>query len=251
MRNLYLTAYHHVEMPSKLIIDPRERFIRYYNDLFHMEGILQPELSSYTKTMQYSYAELGDALFNSGEFQSVLSKIDLFVAAYWGHEFDPDGAFGAYFAHKYGITSRMFDVCDQGILSPISAINIIQAFVSSGKANKAALVCFDQTAIPVEHDFSGIFPSKNSACLMIFDIAPTSDSMCKIEAAHVKKNGTISETSSSIVIRPNSSYYSCAELFTPLLKNTNKANLDKTIDLVVIDSESDYQGILTLMQKAN
>src|SRR5690606_35338791 len=122
MPNLYLTSHYHVLMPSKEIREPRRRFVRYYNDLFDMEGIAKPELTSYLQTFQYSYSELGDAVFASCQCEHVVSEIDLFIIAYWGHEFDPDGSFGAYFAHKYNITARMFDICDQGILSPISAI---------------------------------------------------------------------------------------------------------------------------------
>ena len=93
---------------------------------------------------------------------------DLFVIAYWGHEFDPDGSFGAYFAHHYGIKATSFNVCDQGILSPITALQIILAYANSRRIRNAALLCFDQRSIPVENTFSGTLPAKNSARFLLF-----------------------------------------------------------------------------------
>lgn len=246
MRKLNLNAHYHIELPFKVIKQPRERFVRYYNDLYALEGIQQPELNSYIQTTQYSYSELGDALFAVCPFEQIIADVDLVVIAYWSHEFDPDGSFGAYFANKYGITTRFFDVCDQGILSPICAIKIIQAFIDSGKANKAALVCFDQMAIPVEKGFIGAFPSKNSAHLIIFEAMYKPDTIYQVVEAKLLRSINVNKTSSTVIISPQTPYYSCSELFIPILHPNCKNNLAAKIDLMVIDSESDQVGILSL-----
>lgn len=245
MPKLYLTKQYYMRMPTKPIREPRERFVRYYKDLFEMEGIPEPETMSYQTTSQYSFAELGDALFTS--YKTIFSDIDIFVAAYWSHEFDPENSFGAYFANQYGISSRMFDVCDQGILSPIIAINIIQSFVNAGKVNKAALFCFDQMAIPVEKDFDGVFPSENSSRILIFESRPAPNTLFIIEQAYLNpKHKQIKNTDecSTIYIKPDSPYYSCAELFTPIL---NLTGFEKMVNLVVMDSGSANQGILSII----
>ena len=251
MRSIYLTNHCYASLPLRASRAPRERFIRYYNDLFDLEGIKRPEPEAYLHEGQYSYAELGDAVLTSCQRDNLFNELDLFVVAYWGHEFDPEGSFGAYFSKKYHIHTRMFDICDQGILAPITAIHVIQSFINAGIVNKAALLCFDQTSIPVEKNFSRVFPNRSSARVMIFESEKTSNALCQIETASIFENEAANNmlpasNSDNFLITSDSEYYSCAELFSPIFDEAKNFHDPKNITLQIQDSESQKIGILSV-----
>lgn len=153
MSNLYLSKQYYQAMLSRTQKIPRKRFVRYYNDLFNLEKLVGPEISTYLAESQYDFYSLGGSVLKLAQETEDFSKLDLFTVAYWGHEFDPDGSFGAYFSSQYNITSTTFDVCDQGILSVVTAIKSIMLYAKRGKIKNAALLCFDKRSIPVEMFF--------------------------------------------------------------------------------------------------
>ncbi len=244
MRNAYITDYYHAFLAPKELAPPRKRFVRYYDDLFNLEGKQPPELSAYLQSGQYTYVELGDAILKL--CRQDLVNTELFVTAYWGHEFDPDKLFGAYFCHKYGIEIESFDVCDQGVLAPIIAIKIIQAYIQSGAIKQAVLVCFDQACIPVGDNFQGVFPSCASAIALVFKAQEISQAIYKVVCADVRQNNTLpvfpDAYNRQIYINSNSIDYSCAEILHAIFKR----NPQETT-LVVKGSEYPALGVLSLL----
>lgn len=250
MPKLYISNQYYQAMPTQAQKVPRERFIRYYNDLFDLEGMAKPEMSAYLRGSQYSFSELGDVVLTSAQEVEDFSKLDLFTVAYWGHEFDPDSSFGAYFASRYNITSTMFDVCDQGILSSISAINLIMAYAKAGKIKNAALLCFDQRSIPVEVSFAGAFPVKNSARLLFFSTEKSEASNYQLLRVCInnhqqKTTNHKNHTGQTIMIEPGSPYYSSAEIFSVLFEQVSESQPLRDLHINVIDAESSWQGLIS------
>jgi hypothetical protein len=247
MPKLYLANQYYQVMPAQTQKVPRDRFVQYYNDLFDLEGLTRPPLSVYLTEGQYDFSTLGEAVLKLAHVKEDFSKLDLFVVAYWSHEFDPNGSFGAYFSHQYGISSTLFDVCDQGILSSIVAIKLIMAYAKLGKIKNAALLCFDQRSIPVEVSFSGKLPVKSSARLLFFSTEKKETSRYQLLNADVSQHQqkiTHQENAAlrTITIESDSPYYSSAELFSPLFDQTILNPLFSEVHLKVMDVESDWEG---------
>ena len=245
MPSLYLTREYYQAMSVQMKKLPRARFTRYYNDLFALEGLERPSISAYMTEGQYTFVALGNAVLQPAQDIEDFSELDLFVVAYWGHEFDPDGSFGAYFAHHYGIRATSFNVCDQGILSPITALQIVLAYANSGRIKNAALLCFDQRSIPVEDTFSGTLPVKNSARFLLFSTEKRTTSPYKLVQATIGQQQITwadSTALQTIIIKSGSPYCSCAELFSPLFDQTIINRSLSEMCLQVMDTESEEQG---------
>lgn len=250
MPDLYITKQYYKAMPIRSAKSPRDRFVRYYNDLFDLEGIARPALDAYLNGNQYSYCELGDAVLSEASKDLDLSKLDCFVVAYWGHEFDPDGSFGAYFSTQYNIQSRMFDVCDQGVLSPITAIALIQAYANAGVIKNAALLCFDQNSIPLEENYSGSIPSRSSARVLFFNVNDSSHAKYKVISSEIEvasSNGV--DEKNVIKIDESSSDFSASDIFNPIFNADDVNSISREIGLRVLDSESEKQGFIRLIKQ--
>lgn len=183
---MYITDTQYLVLPTKLSTKPRDRFVRYYNDLYDLEKKVRPMPETYSLGGQYTHAELGEHILKYYKDRDLLKSIELLVIAYWSHEFDPDYSFGAYLCEKFGIQAKNFDICDQGILSPIIAMQVINCFISSN-INKALLICFDQTTIPINDDYKGPMPTENSAFSIIFERAKSINAKYKVVSAKCAK----------------------------------------------------------------
>jgi hypothetical protein len=233
---MYIAKLYYKDLPDKPKCVPQNWFFEYFRDLYALEETDTVDLSSYNNGSQYTYAELGDAVLASCASDNLLRNLDLMIVCFWSYEFDPVHACGAYFCERYKIKGKVFDVCEQGMLSPIIALQIIESYFKQGEASNAVLVCFDQTAIPVGEKFSGILPTKTSSLAMYIE--------------HEKSNNSQFEILDSTIVHRSACNFSsnhsmnCVELFTPLIEGRiNKANGDD-FTLMVSDVESEYCGLM-------
>ena len=106
---------------------------------------------------QYSYVALGETVLIAASRNRVLKNLDLFVMACWWYAFDPDSSSGACVSHQFDIVTQMFNVCNQDILSPITAVHLMQTLMKGERVKKAAFL----PAIPTAQAFVGVFPTNN------------------------------------------------------------------------------------------
>jgi hypothetical protein len=144
-----MTKHYFSEMPVKPMRLPRERFLKFYQDLFALMKLNEPDIESFKRGDQYTYSELGDAILEKCEKDGILLNLNLLIFCYWAPEFDPDHSAGAYFCERYRISGKMMDVCDQGIIAAITGLKIIKAYFNQGLIKNALLICMNQTTIPM------------------------------------------------------------------------------------------------------
>ena len=224
---------------------PRKRFIRYYADLYALEHGDEITPISYMAGSQYTYAELGKEVLSQCQKDSVFDNLDLMVVCYWSHEFDPDDFCGAYFCDLYNIYGKSFDICDQGLLSPITALCIIKSYFEFSYIKNALLVCFDQTAIPIGKNFSGVLPNKTSSMAMLIEKFISKDAKFKINSVNVL---TKSEKDQASVNKDSMIYtkYNCAEIFQPFFNNQfGELSKSKQFVLNVSDVASNDRGVIS------
>lgn len=247
---MYLTKQFHRIMKPRASKSPRARFVRYYNDLHVMEKKTAPPKNSFKVANQYTYTDLADAILAISGARVSLSNLELFIFTYWSHEFDPEFHYGGYFSDKFSINALMIDVCDQGILAPIMAMMIIQSYLSSRQFNQAGLLCVDQTAIPVAPDFLGAKPGMNSARLLIFQSSQVSERHYKVNNLSINRQTICAKKAmtnpSDIYVTPECQYYSCPEIFTPLLEGLQNCKSSVKKNLSVIDIVSHKYGNVSL-----
>src|SRR3990167_5756673 len=236
---MFITKNYYAKLENTPVKIARSRFTRYYNDLFLMEGVGLPSFSSYNKKNAYSFVDIGDEVLSLCDVENSFLDFDLFLVAYWSHEYDPDHTFGAYFCERYGIAKRTFDVCDQGVLAPLTALYLMQLYMTHGKVEKGALLCMDQAAIPVEHKFKGVLPSFASARVLLLSSKRCKNACYQITSLNFKK-GEIKESlpyHDQIFINKEDARYNCAELFHSLFEVSHSIK-KKNIRIIVSDSES-------------
>jgi len=168
MPNLYLEKIFYESLPDLPRRSPRERFVKYYSDLHATENLAVAESESFMQGGQYSFAQLGDKMLQKLQTEKLLEQLNLFVLTHWSHEFDPDVACGAYFCERYKLPSVSFDVIDQGILAPFSAIKVIQAYLQHENYSRALLLTIDQTTIPKVKEQKAVYPSLTSCAALLF-----------------------------------------------------------------------------------
>lgn len=234
-----------MNFPNRIPREPRERFIRYYHDLHHLEKSQFSKLDVFTFTLQYTYAELGEAILDKCKNDNILKNLDLLIVCYWTHEFDPDYSCGAYFSDKYRLKGTSFDICDQGIMSPITALKIMQCYMKHSIKN-ALLLCFDQSAIPLCNDYQGVKPGKASSMGIYFQ--NTDPEECFIEINQVgfdDYKNTDEEYKISVNSELKKEEINCAEIFKPLLIKSNFLfNKKKKFLLKISDIESNQLGYI-------
>ncbi|NNM59138.1 MAG: hypothetical protein HKM04_04925 [Legionellales bacterium] len=253
---MYITDKHYLVLPAKKVVSPRDRFIRYYNDLADLEKQSRPTDEIYLTGDQYSYAELGDAILHRYKNDNVLNNLELLVICYWGHEFDPDYSFGAYLCDKYNIKAKNFDICDQSILSPVTAIQVIQSFFHNKQVSNALLVCFDQTTIPTAANYVGSKPEKSSVASVLFSNQQSDinqyqivDSKCLSKSA--LKHHNFSGKTINLVYSDTSKFdYSSAGIMSSLFQKKYFQQGGGETRFYVHDIESSDVGIVTVKKSS-
>ena len=152
-----------VTLPNQGNKIPRERYQQYVEDLYRIyPGKASPE--SYVEGGQYTYVELGQALFDAKFESPTLKNLDTLIVAHWSQEFDPDyAACGPYFLHHYQLNADVFDVCDQGSLAPFTALKILMQYQYAGKSETGMVLCLEQTTVPRDKNAGDLIPSENGA----------------------------------------------------------------------------------------
>lgn len=165
--NTYLTNSYYQTFTSNSKKTPRTRYTQYVSDLYKMyQNTVNP--FTFYEGDQLTYAEMGSALLDK-IFSTYDAKLfDLVVISYWTHEFDPDYvACGPYFAEKYGIRAAIFDVSDQGTISPFTALQIIKQYLQGEDYHKGILLAFEQTTVPRNMTEFNLIPTISSAAALI------------------------------------------------------------------------------------
>lgn len=148
--------------------EPRARFVQYYQDLYKHLGS-QLDESIFREGSQASYSALGHLVLAECHEKKLLQGLDLLVAAYWAYEFDPDHAScGAYLCHQYQLDCKLFDVCEQGTLSPFTAIKLIKAFMQTNHLDSAMMLLMEQTTIPRNKFDGDVIPAASGAAAVLF-----------------------------------------------------------------------------------
>jgi hypothetical protein len=161
---LFLEIAHFHVMPSrreKLV--PRERFIRYQEDLHRLAGE-ELDHDSLVAGDQYTYVELTDALMKRVG-TDVLRRLDALVTTYWTPEYDPDfSAFGPYLHHRWGLTCRSFDVADQGSIASALAFCILRDYLAADdQTSDGLLLGVEQSTVPTAKGAHMPTPRRSSA----------------------------------------------------------------------------------------
>jgi len=157
---------HHQEAGMK---KTRERFKQYYRDLYSHYGKKLDE-ETFDEGSQVTYSELGDAMLSKCHELKKMNDVDMLVFSYWAYEYDPDHAScGAYLSHRYNLQCKMFDVCEQGTISPFMAIKIIHAYMKNTEINKAILLILEQTTIPRNKSDHDVVPANTGAIALVFE----------------------------------------------------------------------------------
>lgn len=204
---IQLTSSYYVALPKRCAGTARERYVRYYQDLYQLYGESLNE-ETFNKGSQYSYTDLGDAVLAHCAEQHNLADVDLMIIAAWAHEFDPEyGSCAAYFSHRYNMNCSIFDMSDQGTLSAFQAIALIKQYLRQTLAVKAMLLILEQNSIP------GSFLQDSMQCasqVLVFEKIPFANTSVELVCSGiVDSNNTLPdeilkqiEEQNSILIQP-------------------------------------------------
>lgn len=253
MPNLKIVKNYFVELRNKPPKIPRERFTRFYEDLYAQFDLGAPDPMSYQQGSQYNYAELGDGILKQCEADGILKNLELLIVCYWTPEFDPEYSAGAYFCERYSITGKTFDVCDQGLLSPIMALKLIKSYFNHTDIKNALLLCLDQTTIPAPKSGFKNLPKKSSA-LGIFIKKNKDNSVLDLIHAKISPDsealffaGKISKAQQFDIgfSKADFPYLNCAEILRPIIyQNSSSEKKESYFMLRISDFETRDYGFL-------
>lgn len=175
MSKVYIQSSTYLQLPARHEHKvPRSRYVQYYRDLMVHSAAQLDEVTFYQGD-QYTYAELGDALFTGQDPAQVLQPTDVLIAAYWTPEFDPDYmATLSYFHDKYALSCQVFDVCDNGTLACMTAMHVGSAFLSNDDAVQTCTILgLEQTTIPRSLAAAMPIPAHSSSSCIRLTADPT------------------------------------------------------------------------------
>ena len=172
----FINAIHAIELPSREKKIPRERYQQYIDDLYKLHGG-EASQETFVEGGQYTYAELGDSLFEQEQIKPLLLNLDMMIIAHWSQEFDPDyAACGPYFLHQHQLTADVFDVCDMGSLAPLMALKLLISYQKNGASKTGMVLCLEQNTVPREKSAGDIIPSTSGAVGVWVSQTPTAHS---------------------------------------------------------------------------
>lgn len=170
--HIHIIDSHFSRLPVRQPQNPRERFVKYYQDLYALHNITLSK-ETFSTGSQYSYKELGNSVLEKYAEQDRLHEIELLFIVTWAHEFDPDYAsVGAYFVDKFKLKCKVFDIGDQGSLAFFTCIDFLCKYLQSSQLKKSLILVMEQTTIPRNYSTHAILPLHDAAfALMIgYDI---------------------------------------------------------------------------------
>lgn len=177
---MYIEMSCYYEPPLRAPIEARERYKRYYRDL-HSRYNMPLEEKTFLTGSQYTFHDLSYPIFDILNKEGFLNKIDLMAAAFWSHEFDPIyAAIGPHLAHHYHFNCPMFDIVDQGSISPLTALSLIKQYQLNAASETALCFSLDQTTIPRSSLKSHVMPTRTAAGALILSISCPSTAALQI-----------------------------------------------------------------------
>lgn len=252
MSNLSIVKKYFSQVDEKGGKLPRSRFTQFYEDLYARFELGQVDPETYCRGAQLSYAELGDLVLKQCEADGILKSLELLVICYWAPEFDPDYSAGAYFCERYRIRGKTFDICDQGVLSPITAIKLIKSYFNHTEIKNALLVCLDQTTIPRSKSDMEIEPKKSTAMAIFFKKKFNSGSANIIHAKLSCKKESLFFSSKlsdakeySIGFSEDFRFINCSETLRPILDDAYPSSLGNPYFMIkVLDGWTQNYGFI-------
>lgn len=188
---IYLNSAYAIALPETGGKVPRDRYIEYFNDLYNLyKGDVSPE--TFMEGSQYTYAELGDALFQNKVGLDQLQALDGIIVAHWSQEFDPDYAScGPYFLNKYQLKADIFDICDQGTIAGFTALKIMMHYHQSDSFKEGMVLCLEQTTIPRDKKYADIIPQESGALALFTSKVKTENSIKLLNIDIIPENELI------------------------------------------------------------
>ena len=177
---IYVDAIYYSSAPSRVQRKNRQRYLQYYRDLHARYGVPLDE-NSFLEGSQYRFSELGHDVFKPCAEDGYLDRIDLMVASYWAHEYDPEYAScGPYFSHYYKFNADMFDVLDQGSICAYTALEIITAYMNNKSCEMAWSFSLEQDTNPRQNVRSINAPDQNIAAGLILNYQQSDKTLLSI-----------------------------------------------------------------------
>lgn len=161
-------SYNYRRFPDRGAQPCRQRFKRYYDDLYRQDKSRRLDPSSYQRGGQYGYADLLFPLLDHYKKKGDLQTVDLIILCHWNTEHDPEGVLGAFVMKHYNIEISFFDIGEQGLLSPFTGWQLAIQWIKANPAARVLLMLCDQTTVPHADNMIPM-PSMNSAAVFFLE----------------------------------------------------------------------------------
>lgn len=169
--NSYITNIFLQNLPARLPRTPRDRYKNYVYDLYKLYGDQVTE-STFMEGSQYTFAEIGNAVFEVVCAADDLQSYDLMVISHWSEEFDPEYAScGPHFLFKHGFDCNNFDVCGSGTTAPFLALDVIKQYQENQASKKALLLVMEQTSVPRNKASYDLVPMRDGGVALVVEAA--------------------------------------------------------------------------------
>lgn len=95
--------------------------------------------------------------------------VDVLVLAFGVHDVRPGRAAATYLSSVCPGEPNAFAVCDQGPLSPYTALRLVESYVATGTAGRGVLVVAEQSTLHYPPAGDAVLPDRHAAVLLLFD----------------------------------------------------------------------------------
>ncbi len=156
-------------LPLRTPHRPRQRFIKYYQDLY---ARYDKSLSTnvFLSGSQYAYTDLATAVLDNFFKVYQPRQTDVLFIVTWSHEFDPDAvSVAAYLQQRYHFEGKLFDIGDQGVMSFFTCLELVKKYLLHSTAQRAFILVLEQTSVPQHSQSYRQPPSRDFAFLLQLD----------------------------------------------------------------------------------
>ncbi|EKD44807.1 MAG: hypothetical protein ACD_70C00221G0002 [uncultured bacterium] len=155
-----------IEISDPLLLRDFEIYCRDLQAVTH--GVTIPNFSV---ARGYSFSFLVDYFFKMHpEYIDFLKNTEHCALIHYTDEFSPQHTHvGAYLSDHYAMSTRFLDISEQGVLSVISAMQILYRLLSRSTIQSAAIVAFEQTALGLSADDLSLKPETSGVGILFFD----------------------------------------------------------------------------------
>ena len=150
---------------------PRERYLTYYRDFAKYYGLELIESSAFYGS-QLEGSELLNPVMDELAQCYSLNEVGACIFADWVEDFDPEySALGPYVVDRYKLSSNLFNIVDQGLLSVITALKLAKV---SLEGKNALILSFDQTTVTQFIGVPELRPDGSGAAALYLSASPQS-----------------------------------------------------------------------------